>query len=96
MKVSTDRRGALILSVGLVASGLAQAGAANAATDATLEPSGASNLHELSQILGGMPRRRDFKTRPMIPDNPDVWDAAALNAVLAYQDGRNRRGTTRT
>jgi hypothetical protein len=87
MTISTDRRGALILSVGLVASGLAQAGAANAATDAALEPRGASNLHDLLQTLGGIPRRRDFKTRPMIPDNPDVWDAAALNAVLAYQGG---------
>ena len=87
MRISTDRRSALILSVGLVASGLAQAGTANAATEATLEPSGASNLHDLSQTLRGMPRRRDFKTRPMIPDSPDVWDAAALNAVLAYQGG---------
>jgi intracellular sulfur oxidation DsrE/DsrF family protein len=34
-----------------------------------------------------MPRRRDFKTRPMIPDNPEVWDAAALNAVLSYKGG---------
>ncbi len=89
MKITTDRRGALIgLSVGFVASGLAQAGAANAATDATdaaLEPSGANNLRDLSRALAGMPRRRDFETRPMIADNLDVWDAAALNAVLAYQ-----------
>lgn len=88
MKISTDRRGALIgLSVGLVTSRLAQADAANAATDATLEPRGASNLHDLLQTLGETPRRRDFKTRPMIADNPEVWDAAALNAVLAYQGG---------
>ena len=86
MKITTDRRGALIgLSVGFVASGLAQAGAANAATDAALEPSGANNLRDLSRALAGMPRRRDFETRPMIADNLDVWDAAALNAVLAYQ-----------
>ncbi len=88
MKASTDRRGALIgLGAGLVASGLAQAEAANAATDAALEPRGASNLHDLLQALGEIPRRRDFKTRPMIADNPDLWDAAALNAVLAYQGG---------
>jgi hypothetical protein len=88
MKINTDRRSALIgLSVGFMASGLAQPDAANAATEATLEPSGANSLHDLSQTLGGMPRRRDFKTRPMIADNPDVWDAAALNAVLAYRGG---------
>jgi hypothetical protein len=88
MKINTDRRSALIgLSVGFMASGLAQADAANAATEATLEPSGANSLHDLSQTLGGMPRRRDFTTRPMIADNPDVWDAAALNAVLAYRGG---------
>jgi hypothetical protein len=86
MKIDTNRRDALIgLSVGLV--GLAQAGAAKAATDATLEPAGAKNLRDLSRTLAGMPRRRDFKTRPMIADNPEVWDAAPLDAVLAYKGG---------
>jgi hypothetical protein len=88
MKIRTDRRRALIgLSVGLMASGLAQGDAANAAAGTTLEPSGANNLRDLSQALAGVPRRRDFATRPMIPDNPDVWDAAALDAVLAYKGG---------
>src|SRR5260370_19285091 len=88
MKIRTDRRRALIgLSVGLVESGLAQGDAANAATGATLEPSGANNLRDLSQALAAMPRRRDFAARPMIADNPDVWDAAALNAVFAYKGG---------
>lgn len=88
MKIKTDRRSALIgLSVGLVASGLAGADAAKAATETTLEPSGANSLRELSRTLGGMPRRRDFQTRTMIADNPDVWDAAPLNAVLAYKGG---------
>jgi hypothetical protein len=87
MKFDTDRRGALFgLGAGLMLSGLTQ-GAANAATGPTLEPAGAANLQELSRKLAGMPRRRDFKTRPMIADNPDVWDAAPLNAVLAYKGG---------
>jgi hypothetical protein len=86
MNIDTNRRGALIgLTVGLV--GLAQAGAAEAATEATLEPAGAKNLRDLSRTLAGMPRRRDFKTRPMIADNPEVWDAAPLDAVLAYKGG---------
>ena len=97
MEFNADRRGALMgLGAGLVLSGLTQTGNANAAIGPSLEPAGATSLKQLTQTLAATPRRRDFKTRPMIPDNPDVWDAAALNAVLAYQDGRNRRGTTRT
>jgi hypothetical protein len=88
MKIRTDRRRALIgLSIGLMASGLAQGEAANAAAGATLEPSGANNLRDLSRTLAAMPRRRDFERRPMIADNPDVWDAAPLNAVFAYKGG---------
>jgi hypothetical protein len=88
MKFNTARRDTLIgLGVGVVVSGLTQSGAANAATAPTLEPAGAKNLQELSHALTGMPRRRDFKTRPMIADNPDVWDSAPLNAVLAYKGG---------
>jgi hypothetical protein len=95
MKIRTDRRRALIsLSVGLMASGLAQADAANAATEAPLEPSGANSLRDLSRALAGMPRRRNFETRPMIADNPDLWDAAPLNAVLAYKGGPKQAWTT--
>jgi hypothetical protein len=87
MKFDTDRRGALFgLGAGLMLSGLTQ-NAAQAATGPTLEPAGATNLQQLSRTLAGMPRRRDFKSRPMIADNPEVWDAAPLNAVLAYKGG---------
>jgi intracellular sulfur oxidation DsrE/DsrF family protein len=86
MEFNSYRRGALMgLGPGLVLSGLAQS--ANAATGPSLEPAGATSLKQLTQTLAAMPRRRDFKTRPMIPDNPDVWDAAALDAVLAYNGG---------
>ena len=82
MEFNTDRLGALMgLGAGLVLSGLTQTGAAKAAAGPSLEPAGATSLKQLTQTLAAMPRRRDFKTRPMIPDNPDVWDAAALNAV---------------
>ena len=54
------------------------------AVEPTLAAPGADSLRDLSRNLASIPRRRDFKTRPMIPDSPDVWDAAPLNAVLAY------------
>jgi intracellular sulfur oxidation DsrE/DsrF family protein len=31
------------------------------------------------------PRRRDFKTVPMILNDPDQWDHAALSEVIAYR-----------
>jgi hypothetical protein len=31
------------------------------------------------------PRRRDFKTVPIILDTPDLWDAEALDAIIAYR-----------
>jgi hypothetical protein len=68
-------------------SGVTHGGTANAATGTTLEPAGATSLRELTRTLAGMPRRRDFKTRTMIADTPDLWDASAVNAVLAYQAG---------
>jgi len=93
MKISTDRRGALVSSVGLAASGLARANVANAATEATLEPSGASNLHDLSQTLGGMPRRRDFKTRFLIVRTSGMRRRSTRCWPIRVD--RNRRGTTR-
>src|SRR5262249_39567360 len=70
-----------------VLSGLTQTGNANAAIGPSLEPAGATSLKQLTQTLAAMPRRRDFKTRPMIPDNPAVWDAAAPDAGLAHKGG---------
>jgi intracellular sulfur oxidation DsrE/DsrF family protein len=86
MKLDANRRTALFgLGTGMLLSRFLQSGAAEAAVAPTLEPTGANNLRELSRMLAGMPRRRDFKTRPMIADNPDVWDAAPLAAVLAFK-----------
>jgi hypothetical protein len=86
MAFEASRRGALFgLGAGVMLSRLMGNGGAQAAAGPTLEPAGANSLRDLSRQLAGMPRRRDFKTRPMIPDNPDVWDAAHLNAVLAYK-----------
>jgi hypothetical protein len=60
---------------------------AQAATKA-LEPArshGAASLAELSDRLAKAPRRRDFKTVPMILNAPDQWDDEALTEVLAYK-----------
>jgi hypothetical protein len=88
MNLNTDRRAALIgFGVGLVASGLAQGSRADAAAEATFEPANAKGLRELSRALAAMPRRRDFRSVPMILDNPDLWDQAALASVMTYKGG---------
>jgi hypothetical protein len=50
-------------------------------------PVGASTLDSLTKRLASQPRRRDFKSAPMILDNRDQWDAEALDAVLHYAGG---------
>ena len=88
MELNTERRSALAaLGTGLIASVLAPSGPATAAVESTLEPASAKSLRELSQGLAGMKRRRDFKTVPMILDDPEFWDAAPLAALLAYKGG---------
>jgi hypothetical protein len=41
-------------------------------------------LRALMEQLANAPRRRNFKTVPMILDSPALWDAAALNAIIGY------------
>jgi intracellular sulfur oxidation DsrE/DsrF family protein len=67
--------------------GLASAGAkpAAAAVESALTPPGATHLDALKKRLAQAPRRRDFKTVPMILDNPEQWDHEALTEVLAYR-----------
>jgi hypothetical protein len=50
-----------------------------------LTPPGAGQLRSLIEQLAKAPRRRDFKTVPMILDTPDLWDAEALDAIVAYR-----------
>jgi hypothetical protein len=76
MQLNIDRRGALTtLGRGLTASGLGQNDPANAAVEATSEPANAKSLREPSRELAGVRRRRDFKTVPMILQEPDSWDS---------------------
>jgi hypothetical protein len=94
MQFTTDRRSALAsIGAGLMVSGLAATAPARA--DTPLAPTGATSLRDLSRQLAAAPRRRDFKTVPMILDNRDFWDAAALDAVIAYK-GRPRQAWDHT
>ena len=61
---------------------LVGSGTADAAT--THEASHVS-LQALMSQLAKAPRRRDFKIVPMVLDEPALWDAAALDAVLTYR-----------
>ena len=81
MNFAVVRRRAALGALGL---GLATSltGAARSA-QMTLAP-GAKSLAELAARLEKAPRRRDFKTVPMILDDPGLWDHEALSEVLAY------------
>ena len=50
----------------------------------SLEPAGAEKLRALTTALAKAPGRRDYKTVPMILDDPALWDVEALNLVLGY------------
>nr|WP_260426199.1 MULTISPECIES: hypothetical protein [unclassified Burkholderia] len=84
------RRGAL-KTLGLAAA-TALLGAARTAQAATPESGallagGATRLADLTRRLAATPRRRDFKTVPMIVERPDQWDHAALMEVIGYRGG---------
>jgi hypothetical protein len=90
MTIITGRRGALTtfaLTVATGAIGLAAAGAkpATAAVKSALTPPGATHLDALMKRLAQAPRRRDFRTVPMILIHPEQWDHEALTEVLAYR-----------
>src|SRR5882672_10501072 len=89
MKTVPGRRFALMtMGLGMVAGATGFAavcdGVANAAEPSLLPPD-AKSLEELTARLSKTPRRRDFKTVPMILNDPDQWDHAALSAVIAYR-----------
>src|SRR6266567_4433440 len=90
MKFITGRRHVLrtlALTMATSAIGVASAGAkpAAAAVDSALTPPGAAHLDALKKRLAQAPRRRDFKTVPMILNNPEQWDHEALTEVLSYR-----------
>jgi hypothetical protein len=86
METAPGRRFAL-MTMGLgMAAGLAALpdGAARAA-DPSLLPPEAKSLEDLTARLSRAPRRRDFRTVPMILNDPDQWDHAALYEVITYR-----------
>jgi hypothetical protein len=90
VKIVTARRGALrtfALTMATSAIGIASVAAkpaAVAAGSALMSP-GAVHLEALKKRLAQAPRRRDFKTVPMILNDPGQWDHEALTEVLSYQ-----------
>ena len=85
MTDATDRR-RLMLAAGLAA-GAALTARPTRAAEASLLPEGAATLRHLTERLAQVPRRRDFKTVPMILNDPEQWDHAALAEVMAYRGG---------
>jgi hypothetical protein len=79
MQTPPGRRFALMtMGAGMVA------GVASAAGPSLLPP-GAKSLADLTARLSRAPRRRDFKTVPMILNDPAQWDSAALSEIIAYR-----------
>ncbi len=91
MAMEIGRRQAMHAALGFSAAGLtavAAAGHAEAAGSLLLD--GAESLKALGARLAAAPRRRDFKTVPMILDHPDQWDDEALREVLAYKPSQKQ------
>jgi hypothetical protein len=55
------------------------------AAPATVASPGATHLDALKKRLALAPRRRDFKTVPMILSHQEQWDHEALTDVLSYR-----------
>ncbi|MGE5158463.1 MAG: transcriptional initiation protein Tat [Gemmatimonas sp.] len=85
MTIDNSRRTALV-GLGALAIGTA----AHAATTERIIPPGARQLAELMGRLRRAPRRRDFKTVPMILQHPDFWDDEALKEIVAYRGTRKQ------
>jgi hypothetical protein len=66
---------------------LVAAGTMGAAPEEAALPRGAKSLEALTRQLAALPRRRDFKSVPMILDKREQWDAEALDAVIHYAGG---------
>ena len=88
MAVTTTRRkvlATLAMSLSAGASMSARTSASAASIDPSMLPQQASLLKALMLKLANTPRRRDFKSVPMILTRPEEWDAEALNEVLSYR-----------
>ncbi len=94
MQYESTRRSALV-SLGLATIGAAAAATATSTAAAEVKqrsakglvPAGAAALADLTARLARVPRRRDFRTVPMVLDDPMLWDHEALDEVFAYAGG---------
>jgi hypothetical protein len=86
MTLDDSRRTALV-SLGALAVGTAAlaASSSHAATTAQIIPPGAQELGDLMNRLRRAPRRRVFKSVPMILQQSDFWDNEALKEIIAYR-----------
>jgi len=82
-------RRATLLGIGSAWAGLTAAATSGTQAADALRPAGAGgrNLIDLGERLRRAPRRRDFRSVPMILETPDQWDSAALREVIAYRGG---------
>jgi hypothetical protein len=88
MTIENSRRIALKGFGSLVAGALAlAAGRSRAATDEPIIAPGAGKLSELMERLRRAPRRRDFRTVPMVLEHPDFW---MMKPVIAYRGDRKQ------
>jgi hypothetical protein len=88
MSHDPDRRMALLgLGAAAGAAALASTSAEAAKASSAWMPEGAATLKALHGRLDAAPRRRDFKTVPMILESQDYWDHAALQELIAYRGG---------
>src|SRR6202521_2993028 len=90
VNVIAGRRGvlrtlALTAATGAIGLASARAEPATAAVESALTPPGATHLDALKKRLAQAPRRRDFKTVPMILNRQEQWDHEALTDVLSYR-----------
>jgi len=91
MTLDNSRRSARV-SLGALAAGTAAlvAGPSHAATTAQIILPGAQDLADLMGRLRRAPRRRDFKTVPMILQQRGFWDDEALKEIIAYRGTRKQ------
>lgn len=90
MNANTTRRQALATMSLAMSAGMSMTAWNTARADTvglTTLPTGASLLRALTLKLAKTPRRRDFKSVPMILTRPEEWDAEALTAILSYKGG---------
>jgi hypothetical protein len=88
MDHNPDRRSALLgLGVAAGAAAIGNTAAEAARVSDAWVPQGATTLKALHQRLAAVPRRRDYKTVPMILEDQATWDHEALAELLAYRGG---------